>query len=44
MPIDDHALLVAQLISDAIVVTHAASDARSIALWLRAAEELEGVA
>jgi hypothetical protein len=44
MPIDDHALPVAQMISDAITVTHADSDARLIALWLRAAAELEEVA
>jgi hypothetical protein len=44
MPIDDHALPVAQPISDAIAVIHADSDARLIALWLRAAAELEEVA
>jgi hypothetical protein len=44
MPIDDHALPVAQPISDAIAVIHADSDARLIALWLRAAAKLEEVA
>jgi len=44
MPIDDHALPVAQPISDAIAVIYADSDARLIALWLPAAEELEEIA